>query len=178
VPVVPSNSLFFRVEVEDVDSDGDGLSDWDELQLEGYDPYNPQSFQSGISDLASFSFALSNGSLVASIAMDRVRILALANLTTPPTVQSADGFPPQDGMQAIFYDALPWKGNPTKVFAWLGLPKNRTGKVPAVVLVHGGGGTAYTSWVKKWNEQGFAAISIAGLFLSRGRKPWYPHFGG
>ncbi len=142
--------------------------------MEGYDPYNPQSFQSGISDLASFSFALSNGSLVASIAMDRVRILALANLTTPPTVQSADGFPPQDGMQAIFYDALPWKGNPTKVFAWLGLPKNRTGKVPAVVLVHGGGGTAYTSWVKKWNEQGFAAISIAVEGQTDKRNPTNP----
>lgn len=30
-----------------------------------------------------------------------------------------------------------------------------------MVLVHGGGGTAFKEWVKKWNEQGFAAISIA-----------------
>jgi dienelactone hydrolase len=30
-----------------------------------------------------------------------------------------------------------------------------------VVLVHGGGGTAFKEWVKKWNDQGYAAISIA-----------------
>ena len=30
-----------------------------------------------------------------------------------------------------------------------------------MVLVHGGGGTAYKEWVQKWNAQGFAAISIA-----------------
>jgi len=29
------------------------------------------------------------------------------------------------------------------------------------VLVHGGGGTAFKEWVKKWNDHGFAAISIA-----------------
>jgi dienelactone hydrolase len=29
-----------------------------------------------------------------------------------------------------------------------------------VVLVHGGGGTAYKEWVRKWNEQGFAAIAM------------------
>ena len=30
-----------------------------------------------------------------------------------------------------------------------------------MVLVHGGGGTAYKEWVQKWNQHGFAAISIA-----------------
>jgi cephalosporin-C deacetylase-like acetyl esterase len=35
------------------------------------------------------------------------------------------------------------------------------GKVPGMVLVHGGGGTAFKEWVQKWNAQGFAAISIA-----------------
>ena len=29
------------------------------------------------------------------------------------------------------------------------------------MLVHGGGGTAFKEWVQKWNDQGFAAISIA-----------------
>jgi dienelactone hydrolase len=47
------------------------------------------------------------------------------------------------------------------VFAWVGLPANRSGKVPGMVLVHGGGGTAFKEWVKKWNDRGFAAISIA-----------------
>ena len=94
-------------------------------------------------------------------ATQREQIVALANLTTPPTMQAAEGFASQDGLKAIFYEALPWKGKPTKVFAWLGLPEKRAGKVPAVVLVHGGGGTAFKEWVKKWNAHGYAAISIA-----------------
>ena len=94
-------------------------------------------------------------------AAQREHILALAKLTTAPSMQPAEGFSNEGEMKAIFYDALPWKGKPTKVFAWLGLPTKRTGKVPGVILVHGGGGTAFKEWVKKWNEHGFAAISIA-----------------
>ncbi|OGO80738.1 MAG: hypothetical protein A2Y21_03870 [Clostridiales bacterium GWC2_40_7] len=33
-------------------------------------------------------------------------------------------------------------------------------KLPGVVLVHGGGGTAYSEWVKIWNERGYAAIAV------------------
>lgn len=94
-------------------------------------------------------------------AAERAHVLALGTLTTAPAMQSADGFTDATGLRAIYYDALPWKGNPTKVFAWLGLPAKREGKVPGVVLVHGGGGTAFKEWVKKWNDHGFAAISIA-----------------
>jgi len=56
---------------------------------------------------------------------------------------------------------LDYKGKPTKVFAWLGIPEKRERKVPGIVLVHGGGGTAFKQWVKKWNDHGYAAISIA-----------------
>ena len=94
-------------------------------------------------------------------AAQREQILALATLTTPPAMQPAEGFASKDGLKAVFFEGQPWKGKPTKVFAWLGLPKIRSGKVPGVVLVHGGGGTALKEWVNKWNERGFAAISIA-----------------
>ncbi|RME93457.1 MAG: dipeptidyl aminopeptidase, partial [Verrucomicrobia bacterium] len=57
--------------------------------------------------------------------------------------------------------ALPYQGRPTKVFAWLGYPTNRTGRLPGIVLVHGGGGTAFKEWVERWNAHGFVAISIA-----------------
>ena len=33
--------------------------------------------------------------------------------------------------------------------------------VPGVVLVHGGGGTAFSEWVTEWTNRGYAAISIA-----------------
>jgi dienelactone hydrolase len=85
----------------------------------------------------------------------------LGQLTDPPAVHEAAGFVADGPIKPIFYEALPWKGKPTRVFAWLGIPKERTGKVPGIVLVHGGGGTAFKEWVAKWNAHGFAAISIA-----------------
>ena len=66
-----------------------------------------------------------------------------------------------EGVQAIFYAGLPYKGKPTQVFAWLGLPKVPAGKkVPGMVLVHGGGGTAFDKWVRLWVERGYAAIAM------------------
>ncbi|NBX30871.1 dipeptidyl aminopeptidase, partial [bacterium] len=94
-------------------------------------------------------------------AAHRRQILELGTLTAPPAMQPAEGFPEEPGLRAIFLDALPWKGRPTKVFAWLGLPAKAPAKVPGVVLVHGGGGSAFKEWVTRWNDRGFAAISIS-----------------
>src|ERR1043165_1453541 len=45
------------------------------------------------------------------------------------------------GVKAVFYDGLPFRGKPTRVFAWVGVPNTQPGhKLPAMVLVHGGGG--------------------------------------
>lgn len=88
-------------------------------------------------------------------------IRELASLTDPPAVFPAKEGGGDNGLRPVYFQALPYRGKPTRVFAWLGLPEKRTGKVPGIVLVHGGGGTAFAEWVKLWNEQGFAAISIA-----------------
>lgn len=104
-------------------------------------------------------------------ARQRKEIGALADLKSAPPVSQAEGFQSTKNMKALFIDALNWKGAPTKVFAWLGIPENRQGKVPGVVLVHGGGGTAFKEWVRKWNDQGFAAISIAVEGQSDKRGP-------
>ncbi|MBR6729427.1 MAG: acetylxylan esterase, partial [Clostridia bacterium] len=63
-------------------------------------------------------------------------------------------------IDAIFYDSV--VGELTKVFAYLGIPKtaSKENPVPAMVLVHGAGGEADIRWVKKWNERGYAAISM------------------
>lgn len=65
-------------------------------------------------------------------------------------------------IKAIFYDGVTVDGKNTKVFAYMGLPKSASeaNPVPAVVCVHGGGGTAYSEWVKKWNDRGYAAIAM------------------
>jgi len=67
----------------------------------------------------------------------------------------------RDGLQALFYDCLPWQGGPTRSFAYMGLPEVAAGEsAPGMVLVHGGGGTAYAEWVRIWNERGYAAIAM------------------
>jgi len=74
-----------------------------------------------------------------------------------------DGYRTYNHLQGLFFDALPYHGDTSKVFCWFGLPEDiaEGEKVPAVVLVHGGGGTLYPDWVKKWTDRGYAAISLA-----------------
>ena len=69
--------------------------------------------------------------------------------------------PRSDGVKAITYSGAPFRGKPTTVFAWLGMPKVKAGeKVPAMVLIHGGGGTAFDEWVRLWVDRGYAAIAL------------------
>ena len=66
-----------------------------------------------------------------------------------------------EGVEAAFFEGAPWKGKPTRVFAYYGLPSTRPGEqVPAMVLVHGGGGSAFIPWVKLWVSRGYAAIAM------------------
>ena len=92
---------------------------------------------------------------------ERRLVLELGNLTDPPARYPAAGFVGDGSIEAIYFDGLAWKGRPTRVFAWLGLPGNGNGMLPAIVLIHGGGGTAFREWVGKWTQRGYAAISIA-----------------
>lgn len=66
-----------------------------------------------------------------------------------------------DGVYSFCYEGLPYEGRKTKVFAYYGVPKTKKGEqVPGMVLVHGGGGTAYAQWVKIWNDRGYAAMAM------------------
>jgi len=71
--------------------------------------------------------------------------------------------PTCEGVKAFFINSpIKYKGKPTKIMGYIGFPENASedNKVPAIVLVHGGIGTAYSDWVKMWNDRGYAAISI------------------
>ncbi|MBM3965415.1 MAG: dipeptidyl aminopeptidase [Planctomycetes bacterium] len=91
-------------------------------------------------------------------------------LSQPPHFSEATGFD-ENGVRAIYYDGVPYRGNPTRVFAYYGLPDSTSltkkegvsetpVKCPGVVLIHGGGGTAFAEWVRLWNRRGYAAIAM------------------
>ncbi len=67
-----------------------------------------------------------------------------------------------DHIKAITYDGFDYQGKKTKVFAYMGFPEGASAEdpVPAIVLVHGGGGHPYLDWVEKWNKSGYAAIAM------------------
>ncbi|NLM79158.1 MAG: prolyl oligopeptidase family serine peptidase [Ruminococcaceae bacterium] len=68
----------------------------------------------------------------------------------------------EEGLDGLFFAGEPYQGRPTRVFAWLGLPQGASAgqRVPGVVLIHGGGGTAFARWVRWWNARGYAAIAM------------------
>jgi len=84
----------------------------------------------------------------------------MKTLSVAPKMADASQYSSND-VKAIFYEGLPWKGKPTRVFAYYGIPTtDGKAKVPAMVLVHGGGGTAFASWVRFWVSHGYAAIAM------------------
>ncbi len=84
----------------------------------------------------------------------------LDELGTAPKVFES-GYPEKDGVKSLFFEGVPYAGKPTRVFAYLAMPKVAPGKkVPGMVLVHGGLGSAFRRWAKFWAEQGYAAISM------------------
>lgn len=82
------------------------------------------------------------------------------HLATVPTTFPASEMQ-QDGVQSLYFEGVPFQGKPTRVFAYLGVPSiPEGGSVPAMVLVHGGGGTAFADWVRLWVSRGYAAIAM------------------
>lgn len=84
----------------------------------------------------------------------------LERLGAEPRTFDAPGFA-APGVRPLLYESVPYRGKATRVFAWMGLP-HRAGeaKCPGMVLLHGGGGTAFEEWVRVWNRRGYAAIAM------------------
>ena len=105
----------------------------------------------------------------------------LETLRAPPRIFDAPQYS-TNGVRALFYEGLPYKGAETRVFAYCGVPPHAPGRrVPAMVLVHGGNGSAFLRWVKFWNARGYAAISmdtcgkISGNTKGDEQHGHYPH---
>jgi dienelactone hydrolase len=63
-------------------------------------------------------------------------------------------------IQEVYYQGEPYRGKPTRVFAYYARPEKVEGKLPAMVLVHGGGGKAFSEWATLWAQRGYAALAM------------------
>jgi dienelactone hydrolase len=81
-------------------------------------------------------------------------------------------------IHSLTYAGEKYQGHDTEVFAFYASPitlgeKVKPGtKFPGVVLIHGGGGTAFADWVHLWAKRGYAAIAMD----LNGSRPPEPEF--
>lgn len=80
----------------------------------------------------------------------------MAKLAVPP---KADWAAKAGLTQEVWYEGEPFAGKRTRVFAYVGRPEG-DGPFPAVVLVHGGGGTAFRQWAARWAKRGYVSIAM------------------
>jgi dienelactone hydrolase len=101
----------------------------------------------------------------------------LARLSESPEFEWVDGESP---VRSLLFAGERYGGQPTRVFAYYATPatvlENAASDAspwPAVVLVHGGGGTAFREWVELWARRGYAAIAmdLAGYRPIEGQNP-------
>ena len=101
---------------------------------------------------------------VASPGAEETNMTGRGKWEIPPAPATFDAAPIRSSspeIRALFFEGAPYRGNPTRVFAWMGFPAEASlHPVPGIVLVHGGKGTAFEEWVKLWVDRGYAAIAL------------------
>jgi dienelactone hydrolase len=86
----------------------------------------------------------------------------LAELSQVPAFEWSEG----TEVRSLYYQGEPYNGHTTRVFAYYATPGTLAGDpsldqdLPGIVLVHGGGGTAFSEWVKLWASRGYAAMAM------------------
>lgn len=81
-------------------------------------------------------------------------------LWTAPAYEADAERDRSEEIRAIWYTTY-YKGEGTKAFAYLGIPAGASAEnpAPAVLLLHGGAGTAYYEWVEMWVNRGYVALA-------------------
>lgn len=118
--------------------------------------------------LVSFCFVSISGNSQSRTSIDDNRFKQTDLLWDLKTLSEAPSFRWTDStskVRSLIYESILFEGKPTQVFAYYSNPdllqERRTGKTfPGVVLIHGGGGTAFKEWVEKWAADGYAAIAM------------------
>lgn len=87
----------------------------------------------------------------------------LTALSAPPAMEWHDR---TGEVWSLYYEGLTYNGHPTRVFAYYATPGTLAHNpaldrnLPAMVLVHGGGGKAFREWAELWAKRGYAAIAM------------------
>src|SRR5262245_15115478 len=63
-------------------------------------------------------------------------------------------------LDTVYFNGETFDGTTTRIFGYLGRPKSPTGKIPAVLHIHGGGQTAVLDWPRFWAARGYACLSF------------------
>jgi dienelactone hydrolase len=86
----------------------------------------------------------------------------------------------EDSIRSLIFESVSYKGQAKSVFAYYATPAMLQGnssqekKLPGIILVHGGGGTAFREWVVMWAKRGYAALALD----TRGNDPDKKHIDG
>lgn len=85
------------------------------------------------------------------------------SLVSPPAFRWVNQ---TDSAWSMRYQGEIYRGRPTEVFAYYADPATLVGdtstrhRYPGIILVHGGGGTAFRVWVLEWARRGYAALAM------------------
>lgn len=104
----------------------------------------------------------------------KLRETAPWNLTTLGQAPAFEWVESTGPVLSLLYEGEPYGGKPTRVLIYCGTPGSLAGEskqvknlLPAVVLIHGGRGTAFRDWAELRAKRGYAAIAMHRA----GRRP-------
>ena len=73
-------------------------------------------------------------------------------------------------VEEVYYQSRSYKGKPVEIFGYFCYPLKAIEKLPAILLVHGGGGTAHLGRTISWANRGYAVLTID--LPGRGEQRW------
>lgn len=63
-------------------------------------------------------------------------------------------------LETIYFTGEIFEGEKTRIFGYLGRPKQLEGKTPGILHIHGGGQTANLDWPRFWARRGYISLSF------------------